>query len=100
MFIIDDEAHAESQGEFPTFEAAVAELRRRAAIPWDQPPNMAPCTSWQTCGREYNIIEYDGSSGSHNELRRVRALEISAREVLWHLPPVGPSNAPGAPNDR
>lgn len=30
MFIIEDEAHAEPQGEFVTFDAAMAELKRRA----------------------------------------------------------------------
>jgi hypothetical protein len=86
MFIIEDEAHAEPQGEFPTFDAAVAELRRRAAIAWNKPPNLAPCTSWQTCGRKYEIIEYDASGMPLNELSRVPALEISAREVTWLLP--------------
>ena len=28
MFVVEDEAHAEPQGEFETFEDAMAELRR------------------------------------------------------------------------
>jgi hypothetical protein len=59
MFVIEDEIHAEQLGKFSSFEAAVSELRRFAAIAWDHHPNLAPCTSWQTCGREYGIIEYD-----------------------------------------
>jgi hypothetical protein len=35
---IEDEAHAELHGEYPTFEEAVLELQRRALVPWDQPP--------------------------------------------------------------
>jgi len=43
MFIIEDELHAEQQGEFPNKELAIAELKRRAHIAWDQRPNIAPC---------------------------------------------------------
>lgn len=38
---IEDEAHTELHGEYPTFEEAVLELERRALVPWDQPPNVA-----------------------------------------------------------
>jgi hypothetical protein len=45
MFIIEDEQHAEPQsGEFESIADALAELKRRAMLPWDQPPNVAPCT--------------------------------------------------------
>ncbi len=62
MFVIEDEAHAEWFGEFPTLEAATAELRRLKELPWDEAPNVAPCTSWRTCGRTYEVVEYDTSS--------------------------------------
>jgi len=39
MFIIEDEIHAEQEAEFETYGAAIVELKRRASIPWDQPPN-------------------------------------------------------------
>jgi len=46
MFIIDDESHCEYQrGEYATFAEALAELKRRAAIPWDVEPNRAPCSA-------------------------------------------------------
>jgi hypothetical protein len=80
MFVIEDELHAEPQGQFDSLEQAIAELRRRAAIPWDQHPNVAPCTNWRSCGRSYEIIEYDNS---WNELRRVAALEVSADGIRW-----------------
>jgi hypothetical protein len=35
MFVIEDELHAEHQGEFSDRETAMAELERRTQIPWD-----------------------------------------------------------------
>jgi len=83
MFRIEDERHAEPQGEFSTLQEAVAELRRRAALPWNEEPNVAPCTNWQNCGRNYEIIEYDVSTNPWRELRRISALEVSANGVHW-----------------
>ena len=83
MWLIEDEAHAELQdGEFPTREEAVAELHRRAELSWNVAPNIAPCTSWRTCGRRYVLIEMNGSE----QVSRTLALEISAAGVRWHLP--------------
>ena len=56
-FIIDDDRHAERQGEYQDFDQAFAELKRRAKIPWDQPPNVAPCAGWRACGRVYEVVE-------------------------------------------
>lgn len=83
MFVIEDESHAEPQGEFTSLGLALEELRRRAAIPWDQPPNVAPCVSWETCGRRYEVIEYDQSQVPWKELRRIFVLEVSAAGVEW-----------------
>ncbi len=84
MFIIEDEQHAEPQaGEFELIADAVAELKRRAMLPWDQPPNVAPCLSWRTCGRTYEIIEYDTSVRPWKELRRISYLEVSCAGVQW-----------------
>ena len=84
MFKIEDERHAEPQaGEFATFKAAVAELRRRAQLPWNEAPNVAPCTSWETCGRNYEIGEYDDSKRPWLELARTPALEISRDGAKW-----------------
>jgi hypothetical protein len=80
MFVIEDELHAEWQeGQFETRQLAISELRRRAAIPWNEDPNRAPCTSWSTCGRQYVLIEYDGST----ELTRELILEISPAGARW-----------------
>jgi hypothetical protein len=83
MFVIEDEIHAEPQGEFASFDEALAELRRRASVPWDRRPNVAPCLSWKTCGRSYEIIEYDTSRVPWREIRSVAVLEVSAAGAKW-----------------
>ena len=83
MFVIEDELHAEQQGQFPTREQALAELQRLAAIPWDEEPNCAPCTSWRSCGRRYELIEYDDNITPWAEVSRTLLLEISAAGVQW-----------------
>ena len=82
-FVIEDESHAEQIGEFLSLEAAWAELQRRALIPWNQRPNIAPCMSWQTCGRTYEIIEYETSVTPWHEVRRIAALDVNAGGVAW-----------------
>jgi hypothetical protein len=81
--MIEDERHAEPQGRFASFQQAIDELKRRAAIPWDEDPNRAPCMNWQTCGRSYALIEYDDSVLPWKELRRVAVLEVSEAGVKW-----------------
>ena len=84
MFRIEDERHAETQnGEYQFLADAVAELQRRASIPWDEKPNVAPCQQWQTCGRTYEIAEYDTSSIPWRELSRLPYLEVTADGVRW-----------------
>ena len=76
MFRLEDELHAEPQGEFETFEDALAELRRRAVIPWNCAPNVAPCASWKACGRHYEVVEYDARKTPWLEVQRVPVLEV------------------------
>ena len=84
MFVIEDELHAEPQpGEFTTLQDAVDELRRRAAIPWNAEPNQAPCASWETCGRKYEVVEFDASDSPRREIGRTTVLEISADGIHW-----------------
>jgi len=84
IFVIEDELHCEPQeGQFSTLEEAVIELRRRAIAPWDAKPNEAPCMNWRNCGRRYEIIEYDIFDTPWKELRRMPALEVSARGAHW-----------------
>jgi hypothetical protein len=83
--LIVDDVHCENQeGKFDRFEDAVAELKRRATIPWDQAPNQAPCMGWKKCGREYCIEEYDITDPHHWKMvRRVEVLKISSKEIKW-----------------
>jgi hypothetical protein len=83
IFVIDDEAHAELHGEFSTFQEAVAELERRAEIPWNEPPNIAPCTNWRDCGRRYEIVEYEITELPWKEISRTPMLEVSASGLQW-----------------
>jgi hypothetical protein len=83
MFIIEDELHAEQQGEFASFGDAIAELRRRACIGWDHEPNLATCSSWKACGRSYEVVEYDDSQVPWQVVRRVPVLEVTAAGIKW-----------------
>jgi hypothetical protein len=83
MFVLEDEFHAEVQGEYPDLPSALAELKRRATLPWDEAPNRCPCTSWKTCQRRYEVIEYDESVKPWKELSRKGYLEISSAGVKW-----------------
>lgn len=86
MFIIEDIIHAEPQeGEFDSFEGALRELERRASIPWNESPNRCPCNSWETCGRNYQIVEYDSSSLPWTELSRTEVLEIAGNGNEWKI---------------
>jgi len=81
-FAIIDDAHCEPQGQpYPRREEAIAELERRATIPWNEEPNRAPCKSWAKCGRRYVIEEYDDAES--DQISRVLMLEISAKGVDW-----------------
>jgi hypothetical protein len=83
MFVIEDERHAEPQGAYPSFQDAIDELKRRAALPWDEAPNLAPCAGWATCGRSYEVVEYDTAQVPWEELRRIAVLDVSADGVKW-----------------
>jgi len=81
--ILEDNFHAEWNGEFLDMEAAVAELKRRANLPWNQSPNRPPCEDWETCHREYHIVAYDTSKTPWQELSRTRALNVDSSGIRW-----------------
>jgi hypothetical protein len=83
-FVIEDVTHGEDLGEFADLASARAELHDRANIPLDQEPDRAPCTSWRTCGRSFDIVEVAGRGSEARTLRRAHALEINARGVRWN----------------
>ena len=85
VFVIEDDLHADLVGEYPTRVAAVAALRVLAATPWDAAPNRPPCAGWRSCGRHYEIVEYDRAATPWRELSRVPALTISAVGADWLL---------------
>lgn len=82
-YIIEDEFHAEWCGQFATQAEAMAEVTRRSRLPWDQPPNVCPCTSWLTCGRDYVIVEFETTAESWQELSRTPILSVSSKGVMW-----------------
>lgn len=84
LFKIDDEFHADLlDGDFPSFEAALAQVRRLAALPWDSEPNQALCINWQDCGRLYQIVEYDTAGPYWTEIKETPVVEISRQGVIW-----------------
>ena len=84
MFVIEDEIHAEQFGQFASFEEAFEKLKAISKIAWDVRPNVCPCQSWKTCGRQYAIIEYDESETPWKELSKLAILDISSSGVKWH----------------
>ncbi len=82
-FSIEDDVHAEWQGDFETFDAAIIELQRRAALTWDAPPNQCPCTGWKTCERIYTITEFIVGDETFTPQNLYEVLSISSRGVKW-----------------
>ncbi|MBK0404803.1 hypothetical protein I5M27_17560 [Adhaeribacter sp. BT258] len=83
LFEIEDEFHAESQGQFDNYAAALAELQRRTKIPWNEKPNKCPCTNWKNCHRDFQIIHYDTKEIPWKELNRTDVYRISAKGIEW-----------------
>jgi len=83
MFTIEDYRHGEAGQEFATREEAIAELRRPAAMAWDEPPNRAPCSRWRNCGRSYVIVEYDQSRTPWRQLSAIPMLDVSSEGAIW-----------------
>jgi hypothetical protein len=85
VFVIEDEGHSEwLPGEFASFDDALSEVRRLAAVPWNTPPNQAPCTGWEGCGRDWTILEFDRTTEPHwTELDRTPIVEIRKARVRW-----------------
>jgi hypothetical protein len=91
MFIIDDDNHSEWCGKFETFNQALSELQARSYIPWDSEPNVAPCGSWKTCGREYWIVEFDSSQEPWREISRELILSVSSEGIVWEKKTYAPN---------
>ncbi len=83
LFIIEDEMHADQQGEFKSFDEALNELEKRAKIPFDVEPNRCPCYNFKDCERRYTIILYNTITTPWKELFRKEILNISSNKVEW-----------------
>ena len=83
IFVIEDEVHSEWCGEYDKYEDALTELKSRAAIKWDQVPNICPCTNWQNCGRNYELVEFNDAVKPWEEISRKLVLKISANGIFW-----------------
>lgn len=83
MFVIEADLHGEFFGEYITFDEAMTQLRAWALVPWDEHPNLAPCTSWQTCGRSYEIVEYDRTATPWRRIRAIPVLQVDAQGAKW-----------------
>lgn len=82
-YVLEDDLHAETLAESPDKEAALAEAYRRAALPWDDPVNKAPCVNWRHCGRHLMLATYDRARRSPDELSREPVVRIDAAGVHW-----------------
>jgi hypothetical protein len=82
-FELRDDLYDEIQGEFQTFSEAVAQACRLAAIPWDAPPNPAPCTSRANCSRNDEIVEQLASDGARQVVDHTSILENGAAGAHW-----------------
>ena len=82
-FSIEDEVHAEWQGDFESFEEALEELKVRAQLPWDQLPNKCPCMGWETCERIYTITEYIVGDETYTPQREEEVLSVSYKGAVW-----------------
>lgn len=78
LFVIEDEMQAEQCGEYSSYESALAKLKKRAELPWDQSPNQCRCTGWRSCKRNYEIVEYDVSERPWRRMNTNSVLQVSA----------------------
>ena len=86
-FVIEDDFHAEPMGDpLGSLGDAIAELRRLANLPSDEPPNRAPCVGWDACGRDYWIIEYDVVPAPWRGLRRLFVMRVGIKGANWVVP--------------
>ena len=85
VFEVRDERHGESRGVYRTSAEAFAAVSRLAALPWDSPLNRAPCTSWRTCGRHYEILEREPEPPMQ-VASRTDVLTMSASGLEWSHP--------------
>lgn len=79
FYVSDDDLHCDLYIRFTQFDEAIAEIRRRVALPWDHEDNQASCIGWETCERQYWTFEY---GASEHEVRKLHVATISAGGVV------------------
>lgn len=83
MFVIEDAIHAEWCSEFKTYQEVISEFQTKSKIAWHAAPNVCPCMSGKTCGRDYYISEFDSSLEPWREVTRTHALSNSLKGMFW-----------------
>jgi hypothetical protein len=84
-FGIFEDIHCESLGDYVDLEEALAEIERLRERRGMRLPIKAPCKNWKTCGRRYEVFEYDPSKPPPNLVCPVLTLKISAKGVKWDV---------------
>jgi hypothetical protein len=84
IYQIEDTNHAEIIGTFDTFENALTELTNIYNIPWNTSPNICPCLNFETCGRDYEIYEYDNSTMPWKYLNSIFICSIYKDKYKWY----------------
>ena len=85
MFILLDKFHYERIGIYDSYEEALNKAIEISKIPWNIPPNKAPCTNWKKCGREYVIVERIKKNNKSLKVSEVDIFNISSNGVIWHV---------------
>jgi hypothetical protein len=84
MFIVEDEIYSECGGEFITRKAAIVVLVALSKLSWNSPLNACQCMSWQTCGRDDALVEFNTAFNPWEELSRTLIFSISSKGICWH----------------
>lgn len=84
IYIIEDQIHCESIWEFKNLSDTINELQRLSNLAWNVDRNIAPCMSYETCGREYELIEYEVNWSEWIELHREAIFDIDSSGVIFH----------------
>lgn len=83
-YIIQDTIHCEYIWEYDNLTSALEILKNLSKLWWDKDKNKASCSSWETCGREYEFIEYEISWDKWEELNREAIFDISNSGIVFH----------------
>jgi len=86
-YIIEDQIHCEWIWKYNSISDATSELQRLLKLPWNKDKNLAPCMSYKTCGREYELIEYNIKWDIWDEVSRYPIFDIKSSGIIFHQNP-------------